>query len=111
MRLRFLFLFGLVVLVVGGALAYRASIAGWDVRLDKIAIPDFENIPHDRPSRISEIILQRFGCFGPCPVYTIRFKSNGATFYIGKRNVEKIGSYYGDFWDFPRLAAWIESQK
>src|SRR5689334_24876711 len=42
---------------------------------------------------ISEITIDRQGCFGSCPVYTLTLRRNGSSTYIGKRSVERSGQY------------------
>jgi hypothetical protein len=64
---------------------------------------------------ISDITLQRHGCYGSCPVYTVTFKKDGSAKYVGlpnyfgRANGNKIGTYYGATKEFTSLAAWIES--
>jgi TonB family protein len=42
---------------------------------------------------ISEIIVERQGCFGGCPVYTLTLRRQGTSTYVGKRSVARIGQY------------------
>ncbi len=39
------------------------------------------------------ITLDRSGCFGACPAYTLVLRGDGSASYIGKSNVEKVGAY------------------
>ncbi|MBL7998813.1 MAG: hypothetical protein JNL32_09270 [Candidatus Kapabacteria bacterium] len=44
-------------------------------------------------SRNPVISLDRSGCFGKCPTYTITFTGDGKAVYKGVENVERIGYY------------------
>lgn len=37
--------------------------------------------------------IQRTACFGQCPMYKTTFMDNGEVIYIGKRFVDRIGTY------------------
>ena len=39
--------------------------------------------------------IQRTGCYGQCPMYKATFMDNGEVNYVGKRFVEKVGTYAG----------------
>ena len=39
--------------------------------------------------------IQRTPCYGQCPMYKATFMDNGEVKYVGKRFVEKIGTYSG----------------
>jgi TonB family protein len=42
---------------------------------------------------VSEVTVERMGCFGVCPVYMLTLRRQGASTYIGKRSVARIGQY------------------
>lgn len=44
---------------------------------------------------IEQVTLERTRCRGKCPVFTISFFSNGKVEYLGKQNVERLGSHSG----------------
>jgi hypothetical protein len=46
-----------------------------------------------RDHQITEITVERKGCFGGCPVYSITLRRDGSATYIGKRFVERIGTF------------------
>jgi hypothetical protein len=39
--------------------------------------------------------IQRTACYGQCPMYKATFMDNGEVKYVGKRFVDKIGTYSG----------------
>ncbi len=39
------------------------------------------------------VAMRRSPCYGRCPVYEVRFYTDGAIEYVGKMNVERIGTY------------------
>ncbi len=39
--------------------------------------------------------IERTACYGQCPMYKARFMDNGEVIYVGRRFVEKIGTYKG----------------
>jgi TonB family protein len=57
---------------------------------------------------VSEITVERKGCFGGCPVYTLTLRRQGSSTYIGKRSEARIGQYTakqvygGDFNQFTK---------
>lgn len=60
---------------------------------------------------ISEISLEKTGCFGMCPIYKIILRRDGTATYIGTRFVPKIGTYQGKHeYRFERLAELIYKQ-
>jgi hypothetical protein len=59
--------------------------------------------------RVSEISLQRGGCYGTCPVYSITLRSDGSARYRGIRYVDRSGEYSGKY-RFSELGTWLESQ-
>jgi hypothetical protein len=58
---------------------------------------------------IREIRLERWGCREFCPSYTLIFRSDGSATFIGMFFVPRVGRYSGRV-DFPRVAAWLESE-
>jgi hypothetical protein len=44
---------------------------------------------------ITEISLERTGCFGSCPIYKVILRKDGTATYIGKRFVSRLGTYHG----------------
>lgn len=59
---------------------------------------------------ITEISLKRTTCFGSCPSYEIKLLRDGTATYVGRRFVERIGTYTGKFYGFDRLAQLIEAR-
>ncbi len=39
------------------------------------------------------VAMKRSACFGKCPVYEVRFYTDGTIEYIGKMNVSRIGHF------------------
>jgi Domain of unknown function (DUF6438) len=62
---------------------------------------------------VSEISLEQTPCFGSCPVDKVVLRPDGTATYIGRRFVERIGTYEGKFaeGDFERLAGLMQSMK
>jgi hypothetical protein len=58
---------------------------------------------------ITSISLNRLGCKGSCPVYSLTFSAGDSAMYEGKGYVDKIGRY-GGYADFDLIAAWLDSQ-
>lgn len=58
----------------------------------------------------SEIGLQRSGCFGTCPVYSVVFHRDGAVSYVGEEHVDYIGRRTGRLseGDFAELARFLD---
>jgi hypothetical protein len=53
-----------------------------------------------RPSQVvvdaeSHVAMQRFPCFGTCPVYSVRIDADGTVTFNGERFVESIGTSTG----------------
>jgi hypothetical protein len=66
-----------------------------------------------KDSQITEISLERRGCFGPCRVYKVTLRKDGSATYVGRENVDRIGTFTNDrFWpiasEFTRLADAID---
>ena len=54
---------------------------------------------------ITEITLERMGCYGRCPREKTTLQKDGTAIYIGHKFVSKIGMFKGKFeYDFERLA-------
>jgi len=94
MKASFLFLFISLSLYSSNKIVTRA-ISGQGEKVEK--------------SRITEITLERKGCFGTCPIYKVTLRSDNTFTYIGERNVTHIGESKGWVY-FDRIAKWIESQ-
>src|SRR5437773_10875561 len=58
---------------------------------------------------ITEIGIERLGCYGTCPVYTLVITSDGSVHYDGTRHVPRTGKRDGyiDRWHFHLLAEHI----
>jgi hypothetical protein len=54
--------------------------------------------------KIVALTLERTGCYGTCPVYTVRFERNRNAVYDGKEFVTREGRFTGKFYGFERLA-------
>ncbi len=39
------------------------------------------------------VTMRRSPCYGRCPVYEVRFYTDGTIEYVGKMNVDRIGTY------------------
>ena len=62
---------------------------------------------------ITEIGIERTGCFGTCPIYTLVVKNDGSFRYVGKANVEHMGAHTGRIRDgaFDWLAQFIKDSR
>ena len=60
---------------------------------------------------VSEIALERAGCFGTCPVYSVRFTQNGDAFYSGGRHARISGTRRGKITEgqFRSVASFIDN--
>lgn len=56
---------------------------------EKTLTYEFMNIPKASPKIL--LSLERYPCFGKCPVYKITFFEDGVVHYEGKRNVDLRG--------------------
>lgn len=58
----------------------------------------------------SKIELERTGCFGRCPAYTVRFSSGGKASYIGMKHASRSGTHDSriEIWDYERTCMVIE---
>lgn len=52
-----------------------------------------ETIVSSAPEMLASI--QRTACYGQCPMYKATFMDNGEVKYVGKRFVDKLGTYSG----------------
>ena len=57
--------------------------------------------------QITEVTLERTGCFGTCPIYKVTVRRDGTISYNGKQYVELKGAYEGTVYGFDRLAQLI----
>lgn len=60
-------------------------------------------------STLSEVRLDRLGCLGRCPVYSVTLSSDGSAAYVGSESARLIGRFRGKVW-FEPLGRWLESQ-
>src|SRR3712207_6169568 len=49
--------------------------------------------PPSGPESVTEIVFERKGCCGPCPVERVTFRSDGSHSYVGVANVGRLGTY------------------
>jgi hypothetical protein len=60
---------------------------------------------------ISEISLERTGCFGNCPIYKVTLRRDGTATYLGKRFSRRDGVFHGKLgYGFERLAEFLYQQ-
>jgi hypothetical protein len=57
--------------------------------------------------QITEITLERTGCFGTCPIYKVTLRRDGTISYNGKQYVQLKGAYEGRAYGFDRMAQLI----
>jgi Domain of unknown function (DUF6438) len=59
------------------------------------------------------IALERQGCFGTCPSYTVTLRRGGEVDYEGRAFVERQGHWVGqvDVWEYARLCYLIDELK
>ncbi len=60
--------------------------------------------------QITEITLERTACFGSCPMYKVTLRRDGTATYVGRRFVERLGTYKGQIHGFERLAQLAEAR-
>ena len=75
----------------------------------RLALNSPSTVGEYEKSTVSEITLERHGCFGSCPVYKIVLRADGTASYVGTANVARLGTYQGEIY-FWRLAKWVETQ-
>jgi Domain of unknown function (DUF6438) len=61
------------------------------------------------PSQVTSVTLERKGCYGTCPVYSVKFRSDDGASWTGIAHVDRMGTYIGTT-SFQKLGLWIESQ-
>jgi hypothetical protein len=66
--------------------------------LFSITIGEAGQHPRQKTPEITEITLERTECFGSCPAYKIILHADGTLTYIGKANVERIGTFVARGW-------------
>jgi Domain of unknown function (DUF6438) len=61
------------------------------------------------PTGVTEVALERGGCFGTCPQYTVKITSDGRVRYFGERFVSRLGAHTGHIlpYRFRQLAEFI----
>lgn len=101
--------------IIAIATFFYLKSQGWNSALLKEYTPSI----HPRAgssTEITEITLQRHGCYGSCPVYTVTFAGDGYVQYVGLPNYfgradgRKVGTYFGTSKEFASLADWIMLQ-
>lgn len=85
------------------------------VALTAVAAQKRKGVPQNQPrggggEQITEITLERTACFGTCPIYKITLRRDGTATYVGRRFVDRIGTYKGNVYGFERLAQFVEAQ-
>jgi len=56
-----------------------------------------EDMKNARESlEVTSISMERSGCYGSCPVYSVTFRLNGKAIYHGKKHVEDTGKHVGE---------------
>ncbi len=71
------------------------------------AAPDASATPYI--STIRTVRLERRGCYGPCPRYTLTVSATGLASYSGDSESPRKGKFQGKVW-FEPLGQWIETQ-
>lgn len=100
------------VLIASGLLTFGGEIAEMYSKLG-LSGDDLKSRSHEEVQStnhgITEIGIERTGCFGTCPSYTFVVKSDGAFRYKGERYAERAGSFTGriETWRFHQLAQFI----
>jgi hypothetical protein len=61
------------------------------------------------PSRISVVSLERKGCYGTCPIYSVTLRNDDGASYAGVAHVDRRGNYTGRV-TFQKLGLWLENQ-
>lgn len=65
--------------------------------------------PTPPSSTIQSIRLERSGCYGSCPAYTLIYWSDGTVVFRGFRFVPRLGTFVGHV-DFATVAAWVDGE-
>lgn len=95
--------------VAGGELAdlYRKS-HNQEKPAGREMIERFEMRNHPTHG-VKEIGLERSGCLGPCPAYTVVLHSDGSVHYTGTKHVERVGKHTGKLskWTYNQLAEYV----
>lgn len=102
------------ILVAAMSVAIGAGeLADLHKRLDRDggvapAVRNFEDMRAARHG-VTEMGIERGGCFGRCPAYTFIVKSDGTFRYTGTAYVERVGSFTGKInkWQFDQLAWFV----
>ena len=74
---------------------------------------DARAVSNSKPTGITEIAMERTGCYGPCPQYTVTFSSNGSVRYVGGDYAKPTGSHKGTIPEgkFENLARFIHDRR
>lgn len=69
-----------------------------------------KNLSQEDP--ITEVSIERAGCYGPCPVYKAVLRRDGLSMFIGGENAKRTGKYKAriDKGEFDRLAEFLSSR-
>ena len=104
----------IAVLLTGSSLALGGEISDYHFKHARDKLGDHrKSRSHDEVAStnhgITEIGIERSGCFGTCPIYTFIIKSDGTFRYKGIEYVERKGEFVGTIpvWYFHRLAQFI----
>ena len=102
------------VLVTGSVLALGGEISDIHRKQARDKPGDWrKSRSHDEVAStnhgITEIGIERSGCYGTCPIYTFIAKSDGTVRYKGVKYVERQGEFSGTIpvWYFHELARFI----
>ncbi len=101
-----IFFVGAVVMLAGELADFHdKQVKSGSTRSEKVPYNPTPNTNHG----ITEIGIERTGCFGRCASYTFIAKSDGTFRYKGEKYVERIGEFKGKipYWHFQRLAQFI----
>lgn len=100
------------ILCLWFAVVHGGELMDYHLKTSTNRSSNLSNSPVYRPplnQRISEIGIERTGCFGSCPAYTLIVSSNGSFRYKGEKHVERIGEFSGkvSIAQFNQLAQFI----
>jgi len=93
--------FGVIAVALIG-LGVLGSIFGRAYKDNRAFVPG-------RP-RLTEITLERGGCYGTCARDMFTLRADGRASYVGKDYVTRLGYFSGKTYYFDHAAAWLEAQ-
>lgn len=70
----------------------KLEVKNWPMPVSRDSRTGYE--PESK-HKIEEIGIERTGCYGSCPVYSVIIKSDGSFTYHGIRYIEKVGYFKG----------------